>query len=38
MTVVTVLCLVYMTLLLCALIGAYFVGADDGRLKIRSRS
>ena len=38
MTVVTVLCLVYMTLLLCALIGAYFAGADDGRLKIRSRS
>ena len=38
MTAVIIICLVYMALLLAALVAAYFFGADDGKIRVKSRS
>lgn len=38
MTAVIIICLVYMALLLAALVAAYFFDADDGKIRVKSRS
>ena len=38
MTVVIILCLAYMALLLGALVTAYFLGIDDGKVRAKTRS